>query len=304
MTMTAKVHGLYPAVKVGEDYIYQITSMRIPPGIRRMLLADGIYNLFTAVEQQDPRIQFTTTAIAAALAIAGAEGVPIVAATNELDVWLRRRTIAGKYTSGAAHVQITGHNGILYPQAINADQAGASIDYEFVPYYDGTNEPLVKTPTSSLSGSPTIAEAFVAGPVSINGTALEGIQSISVAFNIVLDLIFAEGGVWATFLDIASIQPIVRLRTMDALSIVTFGLSGLAQNDTDSEVYLRAVDKNGMREADATAAHIKIAIDDGTIEVSDISADPRTPYNTEVVITPTYDGTALPLAITTGQAIT
>ncbi|HUX16964.1 MAG TPA: hypothetical protein VMW52_10865, partial [Phycisphaerae bacterium] len=79
--------------------------------------------------------------------------------------------------------------------------------------------------------------------------------------------------------------------------------TGVAQTATDSLIYLRAVEENKDRHANAETEHIKIAVDDGIIYVSDLSGDANTPYNGEVTIEPTWDGTNAVLAITTGQAI-
>ena len=104
-------------------------------------------------------------------------------------------------------------------------------------------------------------------------------------------------------LDIQSINPVVRVRTVDATAFNTLGLSGTAQGDTDSLIYLKAVDQNGTRKADNASEHIKIAVDAGTIEVTELAATVPEPFGSEVLIQTTYDGTNLPLAITTGQQI-
>jgi len=302
--LTGKVHKLYGLVKIGADSIDQNAELSLSPGLQTMLLSDGVDNNFAAVARQDPRIRMATSAVATALALSGIGGLKIEAGATELDFWLRQGEFAGTFMAGATHLQITGHNGLFYPLALTADGVSAAIQYEFVPAYDGTNDPLVLTPDQALAGTPAVDEAFVVGPVYLNGTQLRGIQSVTVNFGIQVFLLFHEGEIWCVYLDVQNRQPTVVIQTADALVLNTLGITGVAQTGTDSLIYLRAIDQNGTRKADAETEHIKIAIDDGIIYPSGLSAAGKMPYGSEVTIEPTWDGTNAVLAITTGQAIT
>jgi len=301
--LTGKVHKLYGAVRLGADYIDQNAELSLSPGLQTMLISNGVDNSFAAIARQDPRVRVGTSAVATALALSGIGGLEIAAGATELDFWLRQGEFAGTYTAGAAHLQITGHNGLFYPLTLNADGVSAAIRYEFAPAWDGTNDPLVLTPDQALGGTPAVDEAFVVGPVMINGVQLRGIQSVAVNFGIQVFQLFHEGEIWCVYLDIQKRSPSIVIRTADALSFNTFGLTVVAHTATDSLIYLRAVEENKDRHANAETEHIKIAVDDGIIYVSDLSGDANTPYNGEVTIEPTWDGTNAVLAITTGQAI-
>jgi len=303
MALSDKVHRLYGVVLLGTDEIDQNAQVTINPGITEMLLNDGVDNNFVAVSQQDARIRVITSAVATALGIAGIGGKKVEPTDEELVMFLRKVEELGTYVSGSNHVKITGKNGLFYPQTLNADNVSGSIAYEFVPFWDGTNAPLIIATGQALSGTPTIDEAFVLGPVKINGTQLEGGQSVSIGFGIQPMVTFADGDVWPKFVAIARRQPMIRVRTVDATVLDTFGLSGTAQGETDSEIWLRSAEKDGVRHGDGESEHIKILVDAGMITVNDLAADPNTEYAAEVVIRPTWDGTNDVLAITTGQAI-
>ena len=200
---------------------------------------------------------------------------------------------------------MTMKKGLLIPRTLTAPlDSLANLSFEAIASYDESNDPIVIAANQALEGSPAVSEGFVCGPAKINGVALPGVQEITIDFGITELVQAADGQVWPTFVAIMSRRPVITIRCLDVLSLNTFGLSGAAQGDTDSLIYLRKVAEGGLRVADDTAEHISFAIDEGRISVNTIGGGHDSPQASEVKITPTYDGTNDIVAINTATAIT
>jgi hypothetical protein len=286
----------------------QVQSFAISTGLQRIIQrGDGAVDpTYVAIMSQRPMLRFTSTAIATYLGACGIGGTIIDSGTYPgLEAWFQKMDEGGTRASGSSHLLMTVNEGLLVPRAIQAGQDGvATIDLEAVITYDGTNEPIVLADSQALSGSPATAELFTVGPVNINGSALESIQSITIDFGIGVTVQSGDGQVWPTYAAIMSREPSIRVRTTDATAINTFGLDGTAQSASDSVVFLRKLSEGGTRVADNGSEHISFTIDEGmiTVENQDVSQDGVA--MADIVITPTYDGTAAILVIATDADIT
>jgi len=305
-------HTLYAVnvdtVGAGDIFIDQIADFRLDPRINKLLEGGdgGVYNTHVSVLSQDPRIIFTTTKLASALAKCGLTGLAITADVDEpgAEFWFQKLVEGGTRATGASHIKLTVAEGLLLPRTINAPHNGrATIGYECIATYDGTNDPIVVAGSQELSGTPSVSELFTAGKAMINGAQLEGVQNIVIDIGIQELVEGADGLVWPTYAGILRIQPVIRITTADAGALSTFGLTGAAQGATDSIVYLRKLAEGGTRVADATEEHISFTIDEGHISVSDVSGPHGQRLGSMVEISPTYDGTNAPLVINTATAI-
>ena len=293
----------------GSDILIdQIQEFSLDPAIQHALIgADGgVYNTYVAVMGQAPVLGFTTTKIAAVLAKCGLTGLAIKADVDELGAqfWFQKLVEGGTRAAGASHLLMTVKQGIIIPRTLNAaPDAPATLSYEAVATYDGTNDPVVIAASQALVGSPGVSEAFTVGKVMINGAQLEGIQNISIDFGIQLTVIKADGLVWPTYVAVMKIQPMITIGTVEIGSLNTYGLTGTAQDASDSIVYLRKLSEGGSRVADVTAEHISFTIDAGHISVQNANASQDGNAMAQVQIVPTYDGSNAPLAINTAVAI-
>ncbi len=287
----------------------QVQNFECSPAIAKTVQAsDGAVDpTYVAVMSQSPRITFGSTALATILGSCGISGAVIDADGTYpgLVCWFQKMAEGGVRASGSNHLKLTAKEGILVPRSISAGMDGpATMTLEAVLTYDGTNDPIVIADSQALSGSPAVGELFTVGPVSINGTTLEGIQSIEIDFGIQVTVQGGDGQVWPTYCAIMSRGPSIRVRTTDVSSLSTFGLTGTAQGATDSVVYLRKVDEGGTRVADGTAQHLSFTVDEGHISVEGANVSQDGAAMADVTITPTYDGTAAIMVISTGTAIT
>ena len=269
--------------------------------------ADGSVDpTYVAGMSQAPQLAFSTTALATVLAKCGISGLAITADADEpgLRAWFQALADGGTRGGAGSNVLLTVAKGLLVPVGISAPHGGpATMSMAMHCIYDGTNEPVVPTTGQDLAGTPAVSELFTAGKVMINGVELAGVQSIEVAFGINVLVLGAKGIAWPTYSCIISRTPTITISTLDAAAVSTFGLDGTAQGATDSLVYLRKLDKNGNRVANNVAEHIKFTVDDGLITCRTAGGSHGSPVMSQVVITPTYDGTAAIIVIDTASLI-
>jgi len=300
------VHVLYAVQITGGALLDQVDDWNFNAGLRHILAAgDGqVDPTYVAVGLQEPTISFSTTAIATALGACGISGLAIAAA-NALIAWLQKTAEGGTRASGANHIKAVMNKGILVPRQLTANSDGslARLAFDAIATYDGTNLPFVLTSSQALTGAPAVGEGFVAGPVAVNGTTLNGVQSITIDFGLQVRTVSGDGQVYPTYCYVASRAPSIRVAVLDPSIFTTLGLSGAAQSGTNSVVYLRKVDEGGTRVADAVAQHISFSIDEGHIHVSGIRGSQGQEIGSEVLITPTWDAAAAIMVINAATAI-
>ena len=305
----SNVHVLYAVNVAGAAgaFMDQVSDWDLSPNIRNLVLGgDGSVDpTYTAVGSQAPSITFSTSKLATVLGKCGINGLEIKSA-QELSAFLRKTVEGGTRAGASSHIKLLVNKGLLFPRRLRATNDAsnpATLDLECLATYDGSNDPVVITSSQSLTGTPSVSEAFVAGPVSITGTTLNGVQSIDIDFALQTQLLYGDGQVWPSYVYIALRLPIIRVVTLDPVSLATLGISGAAQSGSDSLIYLRKIAEGGTRVADATAEHISFSIDEGHIGVSSIRGSQGRELATEQTITPTSDGTNAIVAINAATAI-
>ena len=292
------------AVDIDSVLFDQITAQAVSAELNEILLSgDGsVYNQYAAIGQVNSLFNLTTTAIAVALAKAGLEGFKIEAG-SVATAFFQQYKKGGTREGVSKHVKMVINEGMIIPRQITVANNGvATISYDIVCTFDGTNEPIVITKDQSLTGVPAVTEAFTVGPVNINGVAITGVQSITIDFGINLITLGGEGEGYPTFVAIDKTAPTITIETTDADQLDDIDLAGVAQGGTDSVIYLRKIDEGSNRVLDATAEHISFTIDEGRINVSGANA-PGGMATTTIRIVPTWDGTNAVLVINTAVAI-
>jgi len=298
------LYTLY-AVDVDSVLIDGITDQSVDPGTGNLILgADGKpYPTYAVGANVAPTIAFSTTAVATALAKVGTAGLALAAA-DAVTCYFQMLANGGLRAGASLHLKVLVSDGIIIPMTLAAaGDAPASIDYQVVATYDGTNAPLIVTPNQSLAGAPTVGELFFLGPVKINGTQVTGVQSIEVDFGISLVVRGSDGLLYPSFVAIAAIAPTIRITTTDVEALSTFGIDGTGQSATASEVYFRAGVDGGTRAANATSVHLKIATtaSKGRISVQGVGGGEAAAV---IIIQPTSsDGDTHPLTVTASTTI-
>ena len=252
-----------------------------------------------SVRSLDPRVTLETPHIAAALGVTGMLGA-LIASDALLTMFSKQRSGTG-FAGTLSHLQMVMNKGILVPRQLTAGLDGSSLTLEAIGVYDGSNEVIVVTDSQTYSGTDAISEAFLVGPVMLNGTEVTRIQSITVDFGLDVHITRGSGQVRPEEVSIRAQSPSIQFVTTDASVLDTTGIDGVAQGATDSVVYLRKLDENGTVVADGTGQHISFTIDDGVITTEDIGGSDDD--LARVMITPTDDGSNDILALSTTATI-
>ena len=308
-------HKLYAidvnTVGVGAAYdvfIDQISQWGLAPDIVEMVLGgDGAVDAtFAALQTQDPKLSWSTSKLATVLATIGISGLKIAADVDELGLraWLQKIDEGGTIASGSVHTLLTVKEGIIVPRQLTANNESAILTMEAIASWDGTNDPIIVTANQALVGTPSVSEFFVVGKVALNGTTINGVQSVTIDFGLQVVALRGDGSQWPTFVFIQARRPSISITTLDTSVLATFGLGGIAQSATDSVIYLRKVAEGGTRVADATPEHISFSVDEGRISTRSIGGSDGPPLAAEILVTPTYGGSNAVIAISTATAIT
>ena len=258
----------------------------------RQIIASGsgaVDPSFVGVGEIAPEITFDTTAIKTALANCG--GADGDALSN--DIFFLQKLLDGGLRGGAAtHVKLTAATGIIIPTQIRAAQGGeATIGYRALPTSaDGEAAPIALLAGQSLEvGQSVVSEIYTLGPVSINGTPLEGVDDITIDFGITLtDKRSGSGAVYPTFIGIMKREPVITVRTFDLDAFVSWGLDGVAQGETDSTVQLLDQLAGGVR----GSSPITFTFDAGMIHCDTVDGTHGQQSSGSVKITPVWDGVA------------
>lgn len=296
------LHGINSASP--SAFISQISNARASSGINALVAkAAGFPEpLFVGNEHQEPGITFDSTQISTILGITGLTIGSL--ADGNTDLYFKKLTYLASREADAStvHTRLRMAEAFLLCNRITAGhRQEATAQCRIGAIYDGTNEPIVPAGSLALAGTPTSAEHFFAGPVYVNTTRVNGIESIDIDFGRTLIEVGSDGELYVTFVAEEGIAPVITIRTMD-LPWATYGLNGTAL--TSLSVYLRKQSTTG-KVADGTASHIKFAATSGLIVLEESEAGDNNPQMATVKFilkAPNASGSSLTL--TNGVAIT
>lgn len=241
-----------------------------------------------------PMISFACTDLATVLASFWLDGLYIpqtTVYTTLTAMFAKIGTTAPRMTS-TSHFRAVVNNALIVPKQITANQgqrAELTVDVHCI--YDGTNAPIVYTDSIALPHAASVDELFTVGKCSINGTALDGVQGVTLDFGIEVEKVFDSGNVYPVRAHVLSRRPKFEIRLKDTVNLSTYGIDGTAQSGTDSVIYFRKMQENAVTLAEATAEHLSFTIDDGKVTVGSTGGNNNTSFNSVVNIFPTYDGT-------------
>jgi hypothetical protein len=290
MAVTA-VYVLHGVVNSG-TFISQIENARPITGNELITpQSAGLpFPLFTAVMGTNPAVPMDTTQVKTILDSTGALTSIVDLTGGNVDLYFKAMADFGRRTADAS----LAHLRMRMSQAFSC-RIGTT--------YDGTNNPLVPAGNVALSGTPTHAEHYVAGPVVVNTVQIPGIQNITIEFNRVLREIGGDGELYNTFAACEYFTPVITV-TSTANPWATYGINGTAL--TAMSVYLRKIAANGTgRVADATAEHIKFTATAGLVTIDESSGGANDPSLTTTRITLVgANSTTEPIAVSTASAIT
>ena len=229
-----------------------------------------------------PVASFTSRDVSAVLgantnAFAGS-GLGVSSGT--ITIPLRIRTTGGTYASGGAHTTLNGTDGLIVPTSLNIPGNGfASIGLDC--HYqstDGQAAPVGISTTVAVSNG-AFNRLYRMHPVSLDGSAVAGVSSVTVNFGFTLEHSGdVDGFVYPTEHYITATDPTIDINFKDATALATHGPLFTAQNA--AVINLRRAAEGGTVVATATAEHITLTFGAGikTVETIGNSGNTRGEY--------------------------
>jgi len=303
----SQLHTLY-AVVHDSTAIPGVTRLNIDPQDQISAEATGgeAFTRFAALVGQDPITGFDCLGIATALGLVGLTGDNIADLANKLTLYAYKMAEGGVRAGAGAHRKMVINDGLIIPQRLSVPHRGnATLTYQILITYDGSNDPIVLTESQSVPTAPSDVERFGLGPVSFGGVTLAQIRQFDIDFGITAVAESADGDLWPTTASIQTILPKVTLRGIDPTWFAAAGvpLAGKTGAHANSILYLRKRNQTGYV-ANGTAEHIKFTVDGLAHLVPLFDARGSTPAETGVVIECEYDGSNNPITIDPASAIT
>ena len=300
--MALKTYYLHP-VSVASTTIDGILSCDFDPGAMfDRPITDGnvdpFANFKTAV---NARATWSTHAIATALGVAGFSTAAGAVVLEDAQI------TAGAKISGSNHNKVTMAAARVFPRSLTCRQDGhAVLTQEAIAYVaaGGNESASIQFDQALTSFTPGSDEVFTIGPVSIEGTAIEGVEGINIAFGIGELIRRTDGFLSPKAVDIQSRLPVITLDVsdLDQLDAVVnaSNASGIPIS-TGIILYFRKRDVDGTFVADGTAEHVKVTIAAGTIKMGAVSG--TYPRSGQIIIEPRRDAAAS-IQIDNASAIT
>lgn len=208
-----------------------------------------------------------------------------ISGTDTFDLYSQLVTSGGSRETGSSHQKYVVNSGLLVPTSLSCgnDQAG-SVSCMIYPVSDGTNNPVVYSGSSALVGTPAPTTQYYSGPVLLNNTALDGVQSISINFGLDVRKMREKGLADATLCYIHFKSPSITVTTTNIDLAATYNRGVAISSST--KAFLRAGTANGSRVAEGTDAHLSFTASQGMIQSRAISGSPQT---MAIDILPTFD---------------
>jgi len=227
----------------------------------------GVYPVFQSLVSQAPVASFSTMAIKAALDAFGLGGfnLNISDVPDGLDIFARQQKVGATRFSTSVHRRYRMYHGVIVPRTLSVDQGGdASLPFDCVVYYDGTNNPVIVTddiaiPATALMGD---KERYGIGKINIGGTEIVGVRSVQIDFGLNAVAESADGEVWPTFAHVQTQSPSVVMTGIDVDWLRDNAGAGGAVDElgelllhSNTDIWLRKRIDASTYELDATTVH-------------------------------------------------
>lgn len=301
------LHKLDKLVLPSTVELTQIRSARWQAGITSLLEypAGHVHPMFRANLEQKPVLEMVTPEIDVVLGAIGVGGAAFGSIASYFKLAAQTGAVARATTS---HQKVTIASSYGHWTTITLPHNGqGEATVMFTAVYDGSNNPFVYAGSQALSGNLAAGTHFGAGPVSINGTNLTGVQEITIESGLQLIQAGSSSEIWDTFVGAERTACKVTIRTFKMTNWSTLGLSGTTLNGSTGLVFYarKFAQGAGNRVADGTAEHVKFIGLLGTAYPVDSNGQNSSPITDTLVceLIASSDSVA-PLTGTTASAIT
>lgn len=239
-------------------FISELTDASPNSGITELVTfpAGHVAPLFAGVSAIRPEISFTSPQIKRTLDAIGQYGLAI--SSQNLDLLYRTATNLGTraaLSAGASHYRFRATRALFVWESITASQEGVATitGRAMLLSPDGSATPLTPAGSITLSGTQESDEQFTLGPVEVNSSLIQGIQSVTVNSGLSYIVAGGSGELYPTFAGINQGAPSVDITTLAMTAPWSFGLPGTALSEWN--VWFRKRNATGLV-ADGTSEHI------------------------------------------------
>ncbi len=302
--------GVLHGIINSSTFLSQISNARATTDIQNIIAESaGLpFPVFTGPMSIGPSVSFDCTQIKTILDLTNAlTGIVDLSGANT-DLLFKATVDLGRRLADntAGHVRFRMSQAYLSVNQISAGHnSEATASCILGTTYDGSNAPLVAAGSVALTGTPTSATHYVAGPAKLNTVALAGIQDMSIDFGRRLIVLGSDGELYPTFCTCQFYQPTITFRVLTHVW-QTYGIIGTALSGSAGALtcYLRKVSSTG-RIVDGTAEHIAFTGTTGTIQVDEATGGNNDPNMITVRVTLVgASAAAEPIAVDTASMIT
>jgi hypothetical protein len=272
-----------------------------------------VYPKFVSVQGQASTFDFTTKALAEALANIPFAGLSIAGlGADKVTLFGTQADDGGTRKTGSVHRSFKAAKGLLVLGALNCQHPGdAELGLSAVLAYDGANDPIVVSDGAALPAGITDAERFALGPIYVNAVPITGVRSVAVNFGIAAVTEGADGEVWDRFVYIREVMPEITITGVDVtlLAAARIPFAGVlatqaaTPDQTLSRLYFRKRIQGGAFELDAATEHVRVNFAGIAVADEPFSGSGNQPATCTVRIKAAHDGVNVPLTLTTGVPI-
>ncbi|MEP3481622.1 MAG: hypothetical protein ABJZ55_20435 [Fuerstiella sp.] len=244
------------------------TSANYNPEIKSVIPAGHLFPLFVSLKSRKDEIPFSTMQVAAVLARLGNFGANV--GTTKLFYRTVENLDGPELASDAVHSVLTASKAFAYAMSLTAGhRTEAVVRGRVVPLEDGTNVPLARSGTETLSVNPVADEQFELGPMFLGSHVVEGADNLEVNLNPNLYEMSDESRKRTNFSSIKDISPVLSFQATDR-DVDT--LEGPAVNFTFYLVRLKNFDECYLPNE---AQHIKCVVPRGLLVKSSRQDSPN-----------------------------
>lgn len=287
-----------------------IKDFRLDNGISEIVeSSDGeVDPRFAAAMTQAQKIRFRSTDVKAVLDLIGVSGRAFATGGTytSFSFYFRRRSAGGIYTASGSEFILTATTGMAVPVGVRVSHGQiAEVEVEVTLVSDGTNPPLAADSNSTIPAfafGPT--QMWTCGPAYLNAVLVEGVQDLSVDFNIELETIQGDGFPWPTQVSLKQRRPMLRFSTfhLDAVDDDVIAVIGQVRSG-NTRLFLRKKSEGGANVADATAQHIRFDVAEGRIKMDNIGIGHPESALVSISITPTHNSAVDSVVVNTAAAV-
>jgi len=298
----------YPAgLKSNATYIHSCRSQSLDRMLEELTeFASGDWApSFTGSKSGAPEFQIEATDIQAVLGLMTDEELTADLSATNVDLFFRQaKPHALRYDEGDAEHMVyrLTSNAMAYWTQIQANQNDESrISLTVCAMDNGSNAPLIQTPSQTIDVAGLIANLWTLGPIEINGSEVPGVQSMTWTNNLEIEKVSESGSEYPTLLVARQARPVVRIEGLDLEELDSIVTEIEGEELTELVVYLRKRRQSRINFGDADTVHLKFTATKGTAKILQTQGERGTDSIEIHLQRPTAGGALFTVA--TGQAI-